>query len=59
MPTAVFNFGSPSGTVAQIDGVAVQFPERGTQRASWRDREVTIGGDADYGAQFLDVVNVV
>jgi len=23
------------------------------------DREVTIGGDADYGAQFLDVVNVV
>ena len=53
------HFGSLSGTVAQIDGVAVQFPERGTQRASSGDREVTIGGDADYGAQFLDVVNVV
>jgi len=27
------------------------------RRASWRDRDVT--GDVDYGAGFLDVVNVV
>ena len=40
-------------------GVTTEFPEWGTQRASWRDREVTIGGDADYGARFLDAVNVV
>ena len=44
---------------AQIDGVAMEFPEWGTQRASWRAREVTVGGDADYGARFLDAVNVV
>jgi uncharacterized protein (TIGR03083 family) len=51
--------GSPTGTAAQIDGVAMEFPEWGTQRSSWRTREVTIGGDADYGARFLDAVNVV
>jgi len=44
---------------AQIDGVALEFPQWGTQRASWRAREVTVGGDADYGARFLDAVNVV
>jgi uncharacterized protein (TIGR03083 family) len=52
-------FGSPADTAAQIDAVALEFPEWGTQRASWRDREVTVGGDADYGARFLDAVNVV
>jgi uncharacterized protein (TIGR03083 family) len=51
--------GSPTGTAAQIGGVALEFPEWGTQRASWRTREVTVGGDADYGARFLDGVNVV
>jgi len=51
--------GTPTGTAAQIEGVTTEFPEWGTQRASWRDREVTIGGDADYGARFLDAVNVV
>ena len=48
-----------SGTAAQIDGAALEFPEWGTQRASWRARGVTVGGDADYGARFLDAVNVV
>jgi uncharacterized protein (TIGR03083 family) len=51
--------GSPTGTAAQIDGVAMEFPEWATQRASWRAREVSVGGDADYGARFLDAVNVV
>ena len=58
-PDGSIQFGSPPGTAAQIDGVALEFPEWGTQRASWRAREVTVGGDADYGARFLDAVNVV
>ena len=51
--------GSSDGTAAQIDGVAIEFPEWATQRAGWRDRDVAIGGDAEYGARFLDAVNVV
>lgn len=51
--------GSSAGTATQIDGDAVELPEWGTQRASWRAREVTVGGDAEYGARFLDAVNVV
>jgi hypothetical protein len=51
--------GALAGTAAQIDGLAIEFPEWGTQRASWRTREVSVGGDADYGARFLDAVNVV
>jgi uncharacterized protein (TIGR03083 family) len=51
--------GSSVATAAQIDGVAMEFPEWATQRASWRAREVSVGGDADYGARFLDAVNVV
>ncbi len=51
--------GVAKGCAAQINGLAVEFPEWGTQRATWRAREVTVGGDADYGARFLDAVNVV
>jgi len=51
--------GSSSGAAAQIEGVAIEFPQWGTQRVGWREREVTIGGDAEYGARFLDAVNVV
>jgi uncharacterized protein (TIGR03083 family) len=58
-PDGGIDFGSPPGSGAQIDGVALEFPEWGTQRASWRDRDVCISGDADYGARFLDAVNVV
>lgn len=51
--------GSTAGTAAQIDCRAIEFPEWATRRASWRDRDVTIGGDEEYGARFLDAVNVV
>ena len=34
-------------------------PEWGTGRANWLDRDVTIAGDAEYGARFLDVVDIV
>lgn len=44
---------------AHITGVALEFPEWGTRRANWRDRDVTVTGDVDYGAVFLDAVNVV
>lgn len=44
---------------AEIVGAAEDFPEWGTQRADWRSRDVTINGDVDYGARFLDMVNVV
>lgn len=58
-PDCSVQLGSPADTAAQIDGAALEFPEWGTQRASWRARGVTVGGDADYGARFLDAVNVV
>lgn len=51
--------GSPAGTAAQIDGAAIEFPEWATQRAGWRDRDVTVGGDSEYGERFLDAVNIV
>lgn len=44
---------------AHITALAAEFPEWGTRRASWRDREVAIAGDADYAAVFLDAVNIV
>jgi uncharacterized protein (TIGR03083 family) len=51
--------GSPEGAAAQIDGAAIEFPEWATQRAGWRDRDVTVGGDSEYGERFLDAMNVV
>lgn len=51
--------GSADGTAAQVTGVTLEFPEWGTRRASWRDRDVRISGEADYATAFLDTVNVV
>lgn len=58
-PTGTVTPGSAEQVVAHITGVALEFPEWGTKRADWHDREVAITGDADYAAQFLDAVNVV
>jgi hypothetical protein len=33
--------------------------EWGTKRVDWHNRDVTIGGDKDYGCRFLDWVNIV
>ena len=44
---------------AQITGVALEFPQWGTARARWRDADVSITGDADYAAAFLDTVDIV
>jgi hypothetical protein len=51
--------GSADASAAQITGVGLEFPEWGTRRAGWRDRDVRISGDADYATAFLDIVNVV
>ena len=45
--------------IAQITAAASEFPEWGTKRAGWRDRDVRIEGDADYAATFLDAVDIV
>lgn len=59
LPSSTLALGSAIGTAAQIDSSAIEFPVWATQRASWRDRDVTVGGDQEYGARFLDAVNVV
>jgi uncharacterized protein (TIGR03083 family) len=51
--------GRNDDAAAAIVGAAAEFPEWGTRRADWRTRDVTIRGDFDYGAWFLDIVNVV
>ena len=48
-----------AGTAAQIVGAAAEFPEWGTKRVDWRDRDVAINGDEDYGTRFLDWMNVI
>jgi uncharacterized protein (TIGR03083 family) len=48
-----------AGTAAQIVGAAAEFPEWGSKRVDWRDRDVTINGDEDYGTRFLDWMNVI
>lgn len=51
--------GNPEPSAAHITAVALEFPEWGTRRARWRDREVSLTGDADYAAAFLDAVDIV
>jgi len=51
--------GHPDAGAAHIVGAAAEFPEWGTKRVDWRSRDVTVNGDVDYGARFLDSVNIV
>ena len=51
--------GRAFNAAAQIEGTVLEFPEWGTKRADWRDRRVSLRGDTDYGARFLDALNVV
>jgi hypothetical protein len=44
---------------ATIFATTEQFPEWGTRRAPWRDRSVTVEGSLDYGAKFLDSMNII
>lgn len=51
--------GPDGGAAAQIAGSALEFPEWGTHRAPWRDRDVKITGDEEYGARFLDALRIL
>jgi len=37
----------------------MEFPEWGTPRADWRDRDTDIAGDRDCDAVFLDELTIV
>ena len=58
-PCGAVRAGAAGQVAAEITGAAAQFPEWGTRRANWRERDVTVTGDADYGAVFLDAMNIV
>lgn len=51
--------GSAQSGVSRITAAAAEFPEWGTQRIGWQDRDVRIDGDLDYGAAFLDWLNII
>ena len=51
--------GRTEPSAAHISGPALEFPEWATRRANWRDRDVTVTGDLDYGETFLDAVDIV
>lgn len=44
---------------SRITAAAAEFPNWGTRRSRWRDHDVRIEGDVDYGAAFLDWVRVI
>lgn len=44
---------------AHISGLAIEFPEWGTTRANWRDRDINVTGDVEYGETFLDGVDII
>ena len=46
-------------SAAHIVGAAIEFPVWATKRIDWHDQYIEIKGDGDYGAMFLDAVNVV
>lgn len=58
-PSGSVTVGAAQPAAAHVTAVALEFPQWGTQRTSWRDREVGIEGDADYAARVLDAVNIV
>ncbi|MEU7665378.1 hypothetical protein AB0B60_44015 [Streptomyces lincolnensis] len=48
------------GTVAaHVTAPALTFPDWGTRRSPWRDSDVTVTGDTELAARFLDAVNVI
>lgn len=58
-PDGSVTVGRPSSPAAQITAAAQEFPQWGTQRASWRDRDVAVTGDTAYAEEFLDAVDIV
>lgn len=58
-PSGAVTTGGSNSVASQIHGLAGEFPEWGTRRADWRDRQVTVNGDTEYGARLLDAMNIV
>ena len=58
-PDGSVTVGATQPAASEITGVAGEFPHWGTARTRWRDADVSIGGDADYAAAFLDTVDIV
>ena len=58
-PDGSVTLDTTESAVAQITGVAEEFPQWGTARARWRAADVSIAGDTDYAAAFLDTVDIV
>jgi uncharacterized protein (TIGR03083 family) len=58
-PDGRADVGSSAAVAAEVEGVATDFPQWGTRRVGWRQREVAISGDIEYGTTFLDAMNVV
>lgn len=50
---------SDGKVAAHITAPALTFPDWGTQRSSWRESDVTVTGDTQLAARFLDAVNVI
>ncbi|CAM5353220.1 maleylpyruvate isomerase N-terminal domain-containing protein [Streptomyces coeruleorubidus] len=50
---------SSGAVAAHVTAPALTFPDWGTQRSSWRDSDVTVTGDTELAARFLDTVNVI
>ncbi|MFE7934644.1 maleylpyruvate isomerase N-terminal domain-containing protein [Streptomyces sp. NPDC057456] len=50
---------SDGAVAAHVTAPALAFPDWGTQRSSWRDSDVTLTGDTELAARFLDTVNVI
>jgi hypothetical protein len=50
---------SDGKVAAQITAPTLTFPDWATQRSSWRESDVTVTGDTQLAARFLDAVNVI
>ncbi|MFI6438287.1 maleylpyruvate isomerase family mycothiol-dependent enzyme [Streptomyces sp. NPDC050759] len=50
---------SDGKVASHVTAPAPTFPDWGTQRSSWRDSDVTVTGDTELAARFLDIVNVI
>jgi hypothetical protein len=47
---------SDGAVAAHVTAPALTFPDWGTRRSSWRDSDVTVTGDTELAARFLDTV---
>ena len=51
--------GAGNDAAASISAAALNFPNWATRRSPWREHDVSVVGDQEFGARFLDAMNVV